>query len=101
AADGIRGWSVTGVQTCALPILVRVRRGDEEVLDEVLVTGRRADLPAAAAALRAVERDGVPLHVPLVGDRDDHVLFDDQVLGRERDRKSVRVGKEGRSRRER
>src|SRR5690606_39738812 len=31
AEDGIRDFHVTGVQTCALPISDRVRRGDETV----------------------------------------------------------------------
>src|SRR5262249_35923979 len=30
AEDGIRHWSVTGVQTCALPISYSCRRGDDE-----------------------------------------------------------------------
>src|SRR5437016_6741454 len=34
AEDGIRDWSVTGVQTCALPILT-VRRADGSVLGEL------------------------------------------------------------------
>src|SRR5205807_5381044 len=47
---------------------VRVRRGDEEVLDEVCIAGTRSDLPASASPLRAIERDGVPLDVALVRD---------------------------------
>ena len=63
---------------------VGVRRGDEQVLDEVLLARRRADLASSAAALRPVEAHGVPLDVALVRDRDDHVLFDDEVLDGER-----------------
>src|SRR5262249_2314011 len=62
---------------------IGVRRGHEEVLDEVLVARRRADLPPPAAPLGAIEAHGVPLHVSLVGDRDHHVLFDDEVLDRD------------------
>src|SRR2546427_244609 len=59
---------------------VAVRRGDEQVLDEVLLARRRPDLATTAAALRPVEAHGVPLDVALVRDGDDHVLFDDEVL---------------------
>ena len=54
------------------------------MLDEVLVARRRADLPPTPPALRAVEGHRVPLDVALVGDRDHHVLFDDQILDRDR-----------------
>ena len=59
---------------------VGVRRGDEQVLDEVLFLRRRADAALAAAALRAVERQGRALDVAAAGHGDDHVLLDDQVL---------------------
>src|SRR5262249_58112252 len=35
AEDGIRDWSVTGVQTCALPILVALDRIDPTTLAEL------------------------------------------------------------------
>src|SRR2546429_8060461 len=49
AEDGIRDVAVTGVQTCALPILFP-RRGRNPRLDlaATLQTGRRALLPARA-----------------------------------------------------
>ena len=59
---------------------VRVRRGDEELVDEVLLAGLHADLAAPAAPLRAVDRRGRALDVAGVRDRDDHVLFLDEVL---------------------
>src|SRR5262249_57944718 len=40
AEDGIRDWSVTGVQTCALPILFKSRLGQPS---------RRRPMPAAKA----------------------------------------------------
>src|SRR5213075_1798627 len=60
---------------------IRVRRGDEDLLDEVLVARRRARLAAAAAPLRAIEGDRIALHVALVAEGHHHVLFGDQVLG--------------------
>ena len=57
-----------------------MRRGDEQVLDEVFFLGRRADAALAAAPLRAVERQRRALDVAAVGHGDDHVLVGDQVL---------------------
>src|SRR5262249_17907094 len=62
---------------------VGVRRGDEQVLDEIFFLGGGADLPPTAAPLGAVEADGVALDVALVRDRDRHVLLDDHVLDRD------------------
>src|SRR5262249_58459111 len=77
AEDGIRDWSVTGVQTCALPILLSVSagtRGDREqrplVRDShgscvVRVQARRLERPRVAAvatepeALRAGDHHGL------------------------------------------
>src|SRR5262249_60049988 len=59
AEDGIRYWSVTGVQTCALPIC------REEANDRVrLATGRARRAPDHAAATLPRERSVVrePLH---------------------------------------
>ena len=55
-----------------------MRGGDEQVLDEVLFLGARADHALAAAALRAVRRDLLPLDVAGVRDRDHHVLLLDR-----------------------
>ena len=57
-----------------------MRRGDEDLLDEVVVGGHGAGLALSAALLRAVERDRVALHVAGVAHGDDHVLVRDQVL---------------------
>src|SRR5207253_3132837 len=62
---------------------VGMRLAGEQVLDATLLARRRPDLAATAAALRPVEGHGVSLDVALVRDRDDHVLFDDEVLDRE------------------
>src|SRR5262249_58352884 len=56
AEDGIRDWSVTGVQTCALPIYVPLRqprRREAEVPHE----RRPAARPAGSDHRRAVSRD--------------------------------------------
>src|SRR5258706_6011049 len=81
AEDGIRDWSVTGVQTCALPILVRRQCEAKE----------QARL--AAAALATIEED--------VGRRIEGVVLgsDRRKPGQISDRSEERrVGKECRSR---
>jgi hypothetical protein len=57
-----------------------VRRGNEELVDEIFLSRLHADLAFAAATLRAVRRGRRALDVPGVGNRDDHVLFLDEVL---------------------
>ena len=59
---------------------VGVRVGHEQVLDEVLFLGPRADHALAAAPLRAVGGDLLALDVAGVRDRDHHVLLLDGVL---------------------
>ena len=54
-----------------------------EMLDEVLFGGGRANLAAAAALLRAIERERGALDVAAVRDGDEHILFDDQIFDRE------------------
>ena len=56
-----------------------VRRGDEEVLDDVVGTQLGAAHALAAAALGPVQVGLGPLGVAAAGDRDDHVLLGDQV----------------------
>ena len=62
---------------------VRVRRRDEEVLDDVFFLRLHADAALAAAALRAVERQRRALDVAAARHGDDHVLVDDEVLDRD------------------
>ena len=62
---------------------VGVRRGDEQVGDEVLVPRLHPDAPAPPALLRAVGGDRGALDVAGVRDRDRHVLVGDQVLDRD------------------
>src|SRR5262249_57349558 len=52
AEDGIRDWSVTGVQTCALPIYVAFHRHGDERQHCVKGTGFQVE----AAYLRQVDR---------------------------------------------
>ena len=59
---------------------VGVRRGDEQVADEVLVARPHADAALAAAPLIPVGRDRGPLDVAGVADRDRHVFLGDQIL---------------------
>src|SRR5580704_10633325 len=54
-----------------------------EMLDEILFGGGRTNLAAAAALLRAVERERSALDVAAVGDGDELILFDDEILDRE------------------
>src|SRR5258706_1400920 len=55
AEDGIRDWSVTGVQTCALPISLNVARcGHTATLlqnGKVLIAGGGTDQPLASAEI--------------------------------------------------
>ena len=62
---------------------VGVRRGDEEVTDEVLFARPHADAALAAAPLVPVVGDRGALDVAGVADRDRHVFFGDQVLDAE------------------
>ena len=57
-----------------------MRRGDEEVLDVVVVLHVHPHHADAAAALLAVRGDRQALDVARARDRDDHVLLGDQVL---------------------
>src|SRR5262249_58539723 len=57
AEDGIRDWSVTGVQTCALPILSRRPTRSTSSMDEVERVGRRLKARAAEADLDQVWRE--------------------------------------------
>src|ERR1019366_5478888 len=60
-----------------------VRRDALEMFDEIFFGGGRANLAAAAALLRAIERERGALDVAAVRDGDEDVLLDDQVLDRE------------------
>src|SRR5262249_59370472 len=77
AEDGIRDWSVTGVQTCALPIYRMVRIATAEALGRM---GDAAD-------------DAVPGLTRAVADPDPDVRSSAALRSEER-----RVGKEGRTR---
>ena len=55
AEDGIRDWSVTGVQTCALPILKRI--ASVRSLCSAKVTVRIAAMPHPAKATVACKPD--------------------------------------------
>ena len=59
---------------------VVVRRGDQQVLDPVVVLGVHPHHADAAALLLAVGRSRDALDVARLRDRDDHVLFADQLL---------------------
>ena len=59
---------------------VGVRRGDEEVLDEVVFACVAAGDALAAAMLRAVGVERQPLDVAVVADRDGVVFLGDQVF---------------------
>src|SRR5438046_5157140 len=65
AEDGIRDWSVTGVQTCALPIWVRGGLDDASCGGELAAHGRGAEpsrrcctYRAAFTSLRRSSRSG-------------------------------------------
>src|SRR5438093_2573610 len=82
AVDGIRDWSVTGVQACALPIFMMVS------LSQTHMKGIRVNLPAAVGPPPTGVKDFVSIKV-LEGNAvffDNAYVADDQVLP---DRKSV------------
>src|SRR5262249_57328878 len=96
AEDGIRDWSVTGVQTCALPIWAPRRMGSNgsrrfgntKARQEAVMVSRRTMLlapltPLAIAAVRATTQMTLSVH-------------QNTSAGRSEER---RVGKESRSRR--
>ena len=59
---------------------VIVRTGCEHVLDRILVLDFRAFDAFAAATLSSIGADRSPLDVAFMADRNDHVLFLDQVF---------------------
>ena len=59
---------------------VGVRRGDEEMLDEIFVARLHAGAARASAALHAVGGDRRALHVAAVADRDCDLLVGDQIF---------------------
>src|SRR5690606_39810584 len=92
AEDGIRDFHVTGVQTCALPILAEVttkivppsRQVDESL--PVVVTGR-------APWRTDVEARGVTVSLRAIPLKDHGIRIGAIVLCRDVDRKSVVEGK--------
>src|SRR5437016_9510560 len=60
AEDGIRDWSVTGVQTCALPISARIEggntQGERRGLAERVAHGRSLPAGGAGAARQSARR---------------------------------------------
>src|SRR2546425_3175753 len=86
AARGAGGLGdLVHLEPVALPLLreehhVVVGRGDEQVLDPVVVLGVGGDHALAAAALAPVGGRRETLDVAGVGHGDHHVLFGDQVL---------------------
>src|SRR5262249_58740824 len=53
AEDGIRDWSVTGVQTCALPILIAVLQGRGQAAGTAVVAAQAGVPQLAASSLKA------------------------------------------------
>src|SRR5262249_58445640 len=95
--DGIRDWSVTGVQTCALPISLRAPARHARVAAEQRVTARPTPLPPSLPRFQdggTVRRGSI-----YIERRADHELYRLLLEGefcyvlRSEER---RVGKEGR-----
>ena len=59
---------------------VIVRRGDEEILDEILRARAHADAALAAARLPAIGVDRGAFQIAAVGDGDGHVFDRDQIF---------------------
>src|SRR5256885_13124684 len=86
AEDGIRDYKVTGVQTCALPILGRIDKGVAQKVADSLPPPLQSDLDALATGLGHVLEKASPSRL---GNDEQDVVF------RSEER---RVGKECRSR---
>ena len=59
---------------------VSMGRGDEQMLDKILVARLHAGTALAAAALHTVCRNRRPFHVSTVADRDRDLLVRDQIF---------------------
>src|SRR5262249_57236768 len=94
AEDGIRYWSVTGVQTCALPISALLPDHEQDP--------RRHELDVALGALgleealQPVVAVALGRHGPELAD-DRHLGLDDRAVDLDVRSEERRVGKEGRS----
>src|SRR5262249_58146662 len=88
AEDGIRDWSVTGVQTCALPISPRRGSPKKDV--------KGSPVPIGTAVSRAAPRGKLGKKRELMGRR--ACLINETLISRSEER---RVGKESRTRGER
>src|SRR5690606_40696491 len=97
--DGIRDFHVTGVQTCALPILLNIVTGDVRT-GELLTTDKRVDMVSFTGSDKVgslIMAQGAPtlkkMHLELGGKSALIIRGDADLRLEER-----RVGKEGRSR---
>src|SRR5207245_8104785 len=94
AEDGIRDATVTGVQTCALPISARRRRVDGGPMSEI-----RVPILDLRAQLRTIEAEVRAALDRVVASQ--HFILGPEVEGFEREiarSEERRVGKEGRAR---
>src|SRR5438046_5447773 len=86
AGEGIRGWSVTGVQTCALPISVGFwlpeTAVDRESLDVIAAAGIAFTVLAPHQVSRAPQH-GLPAKIQLDGGRSIAVFAYDGGLSHE------------------
>src|SRR5262249_57604134 len=86
--DGIRDWSVTGVQTCALPIFAAIKGGNR-------LFHNVAGSDGAPRFVEVTEKAGIPSgewsSMAAVADYDRDGFLDVYVVGSE----ERRVGKEG------
>src|SRR5260370_33370660 len=67
AEDGIRDSSVTGVQTCALPIYSQIQAGQAKELRIILKSDVSGSLGAITHALEQLDQDEIRLNVLLEG----------------------------------
>src|SRR5437868_9010302 len=94
AEDGIRCRNVTGVQTCALPILLRNLSVVEGMDVDALLAGTRWDFETFAQYLDMIERRRPLGNVAVLAQ---HSTIRNAVMGEER-AEERRVGKEGKYR---
>src|SRR5258706_5977235 len=89
AEDGIRDWSVTGVQTCALPILIDVSLPTDVIINRLVLT--------SVGRLTSITRSS-SLELTIVDARPSNANFAQWELGSFLRSEERRVGKECRSR---
>src|SRR5207245_8421780 len=96
AEDGIRAATVTGVQTCALPILIFDVKCSQVLAQELTRAGLRPTMWKTGHSL--IKQKMKEVGAPLAGEMSGHMFFGGDWYGFDDARSEERrVGKEGRA----